>query len=229
MKTIARIHTDFPTKFGIPRQSGIIDSLQGPIVFEPEYRNADAVRGLEDFSHIWLLWEFSEAVRDEWSPTVRPPRLGGNVRKGVFATRSPFRPNPIGLSCVELVEVDPNPKNPTLLVGGADLMDGTPIYDIKPYLLTTDCHPEASKGFTQEHENYQLEVEIPGQIARRMPAEKLVKLREVLAQDPRPAYHHDESRVYGFPFDGYEVKFSVNGNRAVLQSLKRLPTKPVSP
>ncbi len=229
MKIVARAHSEFPSKFGIPRQSGLVPLLRMRIVFEPEFRNAEALRGIEEFSHLWLIWDFSEAHQEQWSPTVRPPRLGGNRRMGVFATRSPFRPNPIGLSCVELVEVDPNPKNPTLLVGGADLMDGTPIYDIKPYLLTTDCHPEASKGFTQEHENYQLEVEIPGQIARRMPAEKLVKLREVLAQDPRPAYHHDESRVYGFPFDGYEVKFSVNGNRAVLQSLKRLPTKPVSP
>jgi len=228
MKIVARAHSEFPSKFGIPRQSGLVPSLRMRIVFEPEFRNAEALRGIEEFSHLWLIWDFSEAHQEQWSPTVRPPRLGGNRRMGVFATRSPFRPNPIGLSCVELVEVDLNPKNPTLLVGGADLMDGTPIYDIKPYLLTTDCHPEASKGFTQEHENYQLEVEIPDTIAKKMPAEKLAKLRDVLAQDPRPAYHHDESRIYGFPFDGYEVKFSVNGNKAILQSIKRLPPNRVT-
>ena len=224
MKIVARAHSEFPSKFGIPRQSGLAPALRTRIVFEPEFRNAEALRGIEEFSHLWLIWDFSEAHQEQWSPTVRPPRLGGNRRMGVFATRSPFRPNPIGLSCVELIEVDINPKNPTLLVGGADLMDGTPIYDIKPYLLTTDCHPDATKGFTQEHENYLLEVDIPEQLAKRMPAEKLDKLREVLAQDPRPAYHHDENRVYGFPFDGYEVKFSVNENRAIVQNIKRLPS-----
>ncbi len=220
-KVIARIHSEFPTKFGIPRQSGLVPSLRARIVFEPEYRNAEALRGIEEFSHLWLIWGFSEVQQEGWSPTVRPPRLGGNRRMGVFATRSPFRPNPIGLSCVELIEADLNPKNPTLLVGGADLMDGTPIYDIKPYLLTTDCHPEASKGFTQEHEDYQLGVEIPEAIARRLKPEKLEKLREVLAQDPRPAYHHDEGRVYGFPFDGYEVKFLVADNKVVVKEVKR--------
>ena len=179
------------------------------------------VRGIEAFSHLWLIWDFSEAHQEQWSPTVRPPRLGGNRRMGVFATRSPFRPNPIGLSCVELIEADFNPKNPTLLVGGADLMDGTPIYDIKPYLLTTDCHPEASKGFTQEHEDYQLLVDIPEPIIKRLKPEKVEKLRAVLAQDPRPAYHHDENRIYGFLFDGYEVSFSVSERIAVVKGIKR--------
>jgi len=220
-KVIARIHSEFPTKFGIPRQSGLVPSLRARIVFEPEYRNAEALRGIEEFSHLWLIWGFSEVQQEGWSPTVRPPRLGGNRRMGVFATRSPFRPNPIGLSCVELIEADFNPKNPTLLVGGADLMDGTPIYDIKPYLLTTDCHPEASKGFTQEHEDYQLDVEIPEAIARRLKPEKLEKLREVLAQDPRPAYHHDEERVYGFPFDGYEVRFAVEKGKVVVKETRK--------
>ena len=167
MKVIARIHTDFPTKFGIPRQSGIIASLQGRIVFEPEYRNPEAVRGLEAFSHIWLLWEFSECLRDSWSPTVRPPRLGGNVRKGVFATRSPFRPNPIGLSSVRLEKVDIDPTlGPVLYVSGADLMDGTPIYDIKPYIAYTDSHPDAVSGFASTPAEYLLEVDIPEHLLR---------------------------------------------------------------
>lgn len=222
LNIIARIHSEFPSKFGIPRQSGLVPSLRARIVFEPEYRNAEALRGIEEFSHLWLIWDFSEAHQAQWSPTVRPPRLGGNRRMGVFATRSPFRPNPIGLSCVELIEVDLNPKNPTLLVGGADLMDGTPIFDIKPYLLTTDCHPEASKGFTQEHEDYQLAVEIPDNVVKKLKPEKLEKLREVLAQDPRPAYHHDENRVYGFPFDGYEVRFSVKSGTATVHTIHKL-------
>ena len=220
-KVIARIHSEFPTKFGIPRQSGLVPSLRARIVFEPEYRNAEALRGIEEFSHLWLIWGFSEVQQEGWSPTVRPPRLGGNRRMGVFATRSPFRPNPIGLSCVELIEADFNPKNPTLLIGGADLMDGTPIYDIKPYLLTTDCHPEATKGFTQEHEDYQLDVEIPEAIARRLKPEKLEKLREVLAQDPRRAYHHDEERADGFPFDGYEVRFAVEKGKVVVKETRK--------
>ena len=223
LNVIARIRSEFPTKFGIPRQSGLVPELRARIVFEPEYRNAEALRGIEEFSHLWLIWDFSEAHQEQWSPTVRPPRLGGNRRMGVFATRSPFRPNPIGLSCVELIEADFNPKNPTLLVGGADLMDGTPIYDIKPYLLTTDCHPEATKGFTQEHEDYQLLVDIPETIIKRLKPEKVEKLRAVLAQDPRPAYHHDETRIYGFPFDGYEVKFSVEGKTAKIHSLNHKP------
>ena len=212
MKTIARIHTDFPTKFGIPRQSGIIASLQGLIVFEPEYRNAEAVRGLEDFSHIWLLWQFSEAVRDNWSPTVRPPRLGGNVRKGVFATRSPFRPNPIGLSSVKLEKVEIDPKlGPVLHVSGADLMDGTPIYDIKPYIAYTDSHPDAVSGFASTPAEYLLEVDFPEQLLRQVPESQHESLLEVLAHDPRPQYQDDPERVYGMAFGGMEVKFKVNG------------------
>ncbi len=210
MKTIARIHTDFPTKFGIPRQSGIIDSLQGRIVFEPEYRNAEAVRGLEEFSHIWILWEFSEAVRDEWSPTVRPPRLGGNVRKGVFATRSPFRPNPIGLSSVKLESVEIDPKlGPVLHVSGADLMDGTPIYDIKPYIAYTDSHPDAVSGFASKPAEYLLEVDFPETLLQKVPECQRESLIAVLQHDPRPQYHDDPKRVYGMAFGGMEVKFKV--------------------
>ena len=210
MKTIARIHTDFPTKFGIPRQSGIIASLQATIVFEPEYRNPDAVRGLEDFSHIWLLWQFSEAVRNDWSPTVRPPRLGGNVRKGVFATRSPFRPNPIGLSSVKLEKVEIDPKfGPILHVSGADLMDGTPIYDIKPYIAYTDSHPEAVSGFATTPAEYLLEVNFPESLLQKVPESQRKSLTAVLAHDPRPQYQDDPDRVYGMAFGGMEVKFKV--------------------
>ena len=210
MKTIARIHTDFPTKFGIPRQSGIIESLQGRIVFEPEYRNAESVRGLEEFSHIWILWEFSEAVRDKWSPTVRPPRLGGNVRKGVFATRSPFRPNPIGLSSVKLESVEIDPKlGPVLHVSGADLMDGTPIYDIKPYIAYTDSHPDAVSGFASKPAEYLLEVDFPEALLQSVPEHQRESLIAVLQHDPRPQYHDDPKRVYGMAFGGMEVKFKV--------------------
>ncbi len=210
MKTIARIHTDFPTKFGIPRQSGIIASLEATIVFEPEYRNPDAVRGLEDFSHIWLLWQFSEAVRDNWSPTVRPPRLGGNVRKGVFATRSPFRPNPIGLSSVKLEKVEIDPKfGPILHVSGADLMDGTPIYDIKPYIAYTDSHPEAVSGFATTPAEFLLEVNFPESLLQKVPENQRKSLTDVLAHDPRPQYQNDPDRVYGMAFGGMEVKFKV--------------------
>ena len=210
MKAIAHIHTDFPTKFGIPRQSGIIASLQGKIVFEPEYRIAEAVRGLEDFSHIWLLWEFSEAVRDKWSPTVRPPRLGGNVRKGVFATRSPFRPNPIGLSSVRLehIDIDPN-LGPVLYVSGADLMDGTPIYDIKPYIAYTDSHPDAVSGFASTPAEFLLQVDIPVDLLIKVQPELRKSLVDVLAHDPRPQYHDDPERIYGMAFGGMEVKFKV--------------------
>jgi tRNA-Thr(GGU) m(6)t(6)A37 methyltransferase TsaA len=212
MKIIARIHTDFPTKFGIPRQSGIIESLQGRIVFEPEYRNAEAVRGLEEFSHIWLIWEFSEAVREDWSPTVRPPRLGGNVRKGVFATRSPFRPNPIGLSSVKLEKIEIDPKlGPVLHVLGADLMDGTPIYDIKPYIAYTDSHPEAISGFASKPAEYLLEVDFSDTLLQKVKPELRESLIEVLAHDPRPQYHDDSKRVYGMEFGGMEVKFKVDG------------------
>ena len=212
MKVIAHIHTDFPTKFGIPRQSGIIASLQGRIVFEPEYRIAEAVRGLEDFSYIWLLWEFSKAVRHTWSPTVRPPRLGGNVRKGVFATRSPFRPNPIGLSSVRLEKVDIDPKlGPVLYVSGIDLMDGTPIYDIKPYIAYTDSHPDAVSGFASTPAEYLLEVDFAEDLLQKVPESQRESLIEVLAHDPRPQYQNDPERVYGIAFGDMDVKFKVEG------------------
>jgi tRNA-Thr(GGU) m(6)t(6)A37 methyltransferase TsaA len=212
MKVIAHIHTDFPTKFGIPRQSGIIASLQGRIVFEPEYRIAEAVRGLEDFSYIWLLWEFSKAVRDTWSPTVRPPRLGGNVRKGVFATRSPFRPNPIGLSSVRLEKVDIDPKlGPVLYVSGIDLMDGTPIYDIKPYIAYTDSHPDAVSGFASTPAEYLLEVDFAEELLQKVPESQRESLIEVLAHDHRPQYQNDPERVYGIAFGDMDIKFKVEG------------------
>lgn len=212
MKVIAKIHTEFPTKFGIPRQSGIIESLRGRIVFEPDYRNPDAVRGLEDFSHLWLIWEFSEAKRDTWSPTVRPPRLGGNTRKGVFATRSPFRPNPIGLSSVKLEKVEIDPKlGPVLYVTGIDLMDGTPIYDIKPYIAYTDSHPDAISGFANKPAEYLLEVQFPAELLEKVAPQKRESLEAVLAHDPRPQYQDDPTRVYGMSFGCYEVRFSVSG------------------
>ncbi|MBQ3854739.1 MAG: tRNA (N6-threonylcarbamoyladenosine(37)-N6)-methyltransferase TrmO [Anaerovibrio sp.] len=210
-KIIGRIHTDFPTKFGIPRQSGVVKELKGRIVFEPEYRNEDALRGIEGFSHLWLIWQFSENVREGWSPTVRPPILGGNTRVGVFATRSPFRPNPIGLSSVKLegVEVDPH-DGTVLIVSGADLMDGTPILDIKPYIPYADSHPEATEGFRSGGWNRMLEVDFPPELLAKVPEKQHKSLIEVLANDPRPSYHHDPDRVYGMPFGDVEVKFSVN-------------------
>lgn len=213
MRPIAHICSDFPTKFGIPRQSGIVSALHSTIIFEPEYRIADALRGLEEFSHIWLIWEFSEAVRETWSPTVRPPRLGGNIRKGVFSTRSPYRPNPIGLSSVKLESIQwDTPRGAVLHVSGADLMDGTPIYDIKPYLPYADSHPDASGGFADLHKNDSLQVHIPEKWRQCIPPGHLEALTQVLAHDPRPAYHHDPERIYGFPFAGMEVKFRVNEN-----------------
>lgn len=213
---IARMKSDFPTKFGIPRQSGLVESLRSRIVFEPEFRNEEALRGITDFSHIWIIWGFSEARREGWSPTVRPPRLGGNTRMGVFATRSPFRPNEIGLSSVKLegIEHDKN-DGIVLIVSGADLMDGTPIYDIKPY-IAADCHPEAAVGFTTQNTDYQLEVEIPDEMRNFLPEEKMKALLDVIAQDPRPAYHDDENRIYGFQFAEFEVKFRVQGKVATV-------------
>lgn len=210
MKIIARIHTDFKTKFGIPRQSGVVEELKGEIVFEPEFRNPDAVRGLEDFSHIWLIWQFSENVRADWSPTVRPPRLGGNTHVGVFATRSPFRPNSIGLSCVKLDSIEFSTKlGPILHVSGADLMDGTPIFDVKPYIPYADCHMDASGGFTDKTEFKTLDVIIPAEIERKIPADKLSALKGVLQNDPRPHYQNDPDRVYGFRFADMEIHFTV--------------------
>ena len=214
MRPVARIRSDFPEKFGIPRQSGLVESLEARIVFEPEFRVADAVRGLEDFSHIWLIWEFSEAVRGEWSPTVRPPRLGGNVRMGVFATRSPFRPNPIGLSCVKLLKVEQDTAlGPVLTVAGADLMDGTPIYDIKPYIPYADAHPEATGGFTTTVQMPGLTVDFPADLLARVPESKRDALIGVLAQDPRPRYQKDPERIYGLTFAGMDVRFTVQADR----------------
>ncbi|MBP1559579.1 MAG: tRNA (N6-threonylcarbamoyladenosine(37)-N6)-methyltransferase TrmO [Oscillospiraceae bacterium] len=208
MKIIAHIRSDFTTKFGIPRQSGLVDSLKARIVFEPEYRVAEAFRGLEGYSHIWLIWKFSEAVREDWSPTVRPPRLGGNTRMGVFASRSPFRPNPIGLSSVKLerIELD-SPEGPVLHISGADLMDGTPIYDIKPYLPYVDCHTEATGGFALQTKEGVIEVNCPSELLERLPEDRREALLDVLAQDPRPAYQSDAGRVYGMEFAGFEIKF----------------------
>lgn len=211
MQPVARVSTCYPDKFGAPRQSGLVPDARARLVFEPPFRHPDAVRGLEGFSHLWLVWVFSENVDKGWSPTVRPPRLGGNVRMGVFATRSPFRPNPIGLSCVRLERVDlTDQRGPVLHVAGADLMDGTPIYDIKPYIPYADCHPEATEGFTGQVEMQALTVEIPPELLARFPVEKRDALVGVLAQDPRPRYQADASRVYGLEFGGYEVKFTVS-------------------
>ena len=220
MKIIARIHTDFKTKFGIPRQSGVVEELRGEIVFEPEFRSAEAVRGMEDWSHIWLLWQFSENLRSDWSPTVRPPRLGGNTHVGVFATRSPFRPNSIGLSCVKLerVEIDAE-RGPVIYVSGADLMDGTPIFDIKPYLPYADCHPEAIGGFTDKTEFKTLNVEIPKNVQSSIPADKLNALKGVLENDPRPHYHNDADRIYGFEFAGFEIHFKVCDNNLIVTEI----------
>ena len=213
VKIIARICSDFSTKFGIPRQSGLVEQLRAEVVFEPEFRNPDAVRGLEGFSHIWLIWQFSEAVRSDWSPTVRPPRLGGNARMGVFATRSPFRPNAVGLSSVKLESVHIDPElGPVLTVCGADLMDGTPIFDIKPYVPYADCRPEAVGGFTDAVDDFLLEVDCPEDLLAFVPEEKRDALLGVLAHDPRPSYQRDPERVYGMAFAGFNVRFRVNGN-----------------
>lgn len=222
LKVIAHIHTAFPTKFGIPRQSGLVDSLRGEVIFTPEYRNADTVRGLEDFSYIWLVWQFSGAVRDNWSPTVRPPRLGGNTRMGVFATRSPFRPNPLGLSSVKLEAIEHRPDvGPVLIVRGADLMDGTPIYDIKPYIPYADCHPDASEGFTGQTRMHLLQVEFPPTLMAQVPEADRDALTGVLASDPRPSYQHDPERVYGMEFAGLEVHFRVDGEVLTVTDVSR--------
>ena len=226
MKIIGHIRTDFPSKFGIPRQSGLIDGLKGKIVLEPEYRNPQVYKGIEEFSHIWLLWEFSEAKKEHWSATVKPPRLGGKKRMGVFATRAPFRPNNIGLSCVKLDRVEMDGKDgPVLWVAGVDLLDGTPIYDIKPYIPLTDCHPEASEGYTKETKIHELKVEFPEELLNQYPEEKRQAVLGILAQDPRPTYFQDPERVYGVPFAGFDVKFKVDGDTLVVCGLERLDTK----
>ena len=223
LQVIARIRSDFPTKFGIPRQSGIVSQLRASVVFEPAFRNPDALRGLEDFSHIWLIWEFSESVRTQWSPTVRPPRLGGNARMGVFATRSPFRPNPLGLSCIRLEAICQDPDlGHILIVSGADLMDGTPIFDIKPYIPYADCHPEASGGFASVPAGACLSVDCPPDLLEAVPAASREALLGVLAQDPRPAYQHQPGRVYGLDFAGCNVRFTVDEDRLTVTEIRPL-------
>lgn len=221
-RVIARIRTDFTTKFGVPRQSGLVPETQAVIVFEPPFRDPEAVRGLADFSHLWLLWHFDQVRQEGWSPTVRPPRLGGNARMGVFATRSPYRPNPIGLSSVRLLEVQEHtPEGPVIRVSGADLMDGTPILDIKPYLAYTDSHPEATGGFVDGLGDRTVQVCCPDSLLAALPEAVRVSLPAVLAQDPRPTYQKDPDRVYGMAYAGYEVKFTVaDGTLTVTEIIK---------
>ena len=210
IQPIARMRSDFSTKFGIPRQSGLVEQLRSTIVFEPEFRKPDALRGIEEFSHLWIIWQFSEAVRQGWSPTVRPPRLGGNTRMGVFATRSPFRPNNLGLSSVRLLEVEQTGSFGTVLhVGGADLMDGTPIFDIKPYISYSDCHPDAAGGFTDRTGEFLLDVDFPRQLLEKLPPDKREAALAVLSHDPRPSYQRSETRVYGLIFAGFDIRFTV--------------------
>lgn len=217
MKIIARIHNDFKEKFGIPRQSGLSGGLESRIVFEPEYRNPDALRGIEGYSHLWLIWEFSEAKRETWSPTVRPPRLGGNKRVGVFATRSPYRPNPIGLSSVKLLRIEQTrDEGMVLIVRGADLLDGTPIYDIKPYLAYSDSHPDAIGGFADPVQNYALKVDFCKELLSKVHISKQKPLIEILEQDPRPSYQNDPNREYGMRFSNYEIFFKVDGERLIV-------------
>jgi len=227
LKIIAQVRTDFPAKFGLPRQSGLVEELCGKIVFEPLYQKPEALRGLEGYSHLWIIWGFSERFvsgksdsgENDWSPTVRPPRLGGNKRVGVFATRSPNRPNKIGLSCVKIQRIDYDES--VIYVAGIDMMDGTPVYDIKPYLPYADSHPEASGGFAAEHIEDNLNVKIPEELLADIPEEKRGALRKVLEQDPRPSYHHDDTREYGFPFAGLEIKFSVSGNTLKVHKVEK--------
>ena len=224
MRVIARIHSDFSSKFGVPRQSGLVDALESTIVFEPEFRNPDALRGLEGFSHLWLVWVFDQAIRETWSPTVRPPRLGGNQRMGGFATRSPFRPNPIALSSVKLAGIEQTAEFGTVLkIRGADLMDGTPILDIKPYIPYADSHPDAVGGFASAPAGETLKVHIPPELMALVPENRREALRGVLAQDPRPHSQDDPERVYGFGFAGLEVKFSVDGTHLIVSDIQKQP------
>ena len=219
---IARMRSDFPTKFGIPRQSGLVDSLRSTIVFEPEFRNADALRGMEDFTHLWIIWQFSEAVRNGWSPTVRPPRLGGNTRMGVFATRSPFRPNNLGLSCVKLIGLEQTKDLGTVIhVAGADLMDGTPIFDIKPYIPYSDSYPEAAGGFTDHASDFLLKVNFPDNLLAQIPADKQEAMIGVLSHDPRPSYQKDPHRIYGLTFAGFDVRFQVKDSTLTVLEISK--------
>lgn len=221
LRVVARMHSDFGGKFGIPRQSGLVEALRSTIVFEPEYRNPDALRGIEGYSHLWIIWQFSQAVRQDWSPTVRPPRLGGNTRMGVFATRSPFRPNHLGLSCVKLLSVEHTGSCGTVLhVGGADLLDGTPIFDIKPYVPYCDSHPEALEGFTRTAGDFLLHVDFPRELLEKLPEEKREAAVGVLSHDPRPSYQSESDRVYGLTFAGYNIRFTVTGNRLTVVSVE---------
>ena len=223
IQVIARMHSDFATKFGIPRQSGLVEELKSTIVFEPEFRNPDTLRGIEDFSHLWIIWQFSEAVRTEWSPTVRPPRLGGNTRLGVFATRSPFRPNSLGLSSVKLLGVEKTEKYGTVLhVGGADLMDGTPIFDIKPYIPYGDCHPDATGGFTDTAGDFLLKVDFPEDLLNILPEEKREAALGVLSHDPRPSYQRKPGRVYGLTFAGFDIRFTVEDDTLTVTEVNKI-------
>ena len=220
MHAIARMKSDFPTIFGIPRQSGLVKELVSTIIFEPDYRNVDALRGLEDFSHLWIIWQFSEAVRKDWSPTVRPPRLGGNTRLGVFATRSPFRPNSIGLSSVKILSLEDTAEFGTVIhVSGADLMDGTPILDIKPYIPYCDCHIDASGGFTDNAKDFLLDVEFPEDLLKKVPEGKRQALKEVLSHDPRPSYQNDSDRIYGLNFAEMNIRFTIQNNTLYVQEV----------
>ena len=223
MKIIGHIHTDFSSKFGIPRQSGLVPELKGVIIFEPEFRNPQAFRGLEEFSHIWILWKFSKSEKEHWSATVKPPRLGGKKRMGVFATRSPYRPNDIGLSSVRLEKINFDEKmGPMLYVAGADLLDGTPIYDIKPYIAYTDSHPDAAEGFAGTVKEKELQVDFPEELLSKFPKEKHDAILGVLSQDPRPAYDTDETRLYGVEFAGFDVRFTVTGELLQVKELIKL-------
>ena len=220
---IAKMRSDFPTKFGIPRQSGLAENLRSTIIFEPKYRNSDALRGLEDFSHLWIIWQFSEAVRTDWAPTVRPPRLGGNVRMGVFATRSPFRPNSIGLSCVKLIGIEHTADQGSVIhVAGADLMDGTPILDIKPYIPYCDAHPDALGGFTTNAGDYLLKVDFPAELLALIPKDKQDATLEVLSHDPRPSYQADSDRLYGLSFAGFDIRFIVEDKTLYVKEVIKL-------
>ena len=223
IQPIARMKSDFPTKFGIPRQSGLVEELRSTIVFEPEFRNPDTLRGIEGLSHLWLIWQFSEAVRNSWSPTVRPPRLGGNTRMGVFATRSPFRPNSLGLSCVKLLSVEQTANNGTVLhVAGADLMDGTPIFDIKPYIPYSDCHPAASGGFAETAGDFLLDVVFPEELLDILPENKREAVQAVLSHDPRPSYQRKPGRVYGLNFAGFDIRFMVENETLIVQAVEKI-------
>ena len=222
IRPIARMRSDFPTKFGIPRQSGLVAELRSTIVFEPEFRNPDTLRGIDGFSHLWIIWQFSEAVRQDWSPTVRPPRLGGNTRMGVFATRSPFRPNNLGLSCVKLIGTEQTSEGMVIHVAGADLMDGTPIFDIKPYIPYSDSHPDALGGFTDTAKDFLLEVNFPEELLQQLPEEKREAAIGVLSHDPRPSYQRKPGRVYGLTFAGFDIRFTVEEKVLTVVSIAKV-------